>query len=154
MSILYFNPRPSYEGRRHRLVEGKPHRLISIHAPHTRGDYAELPLAPRQWYFNPRPSYEGRHDDWESYNYNYLFQSTPLIRGATRYINTIYHCCTYFNPRPSYEGRHHLLGEHDRLVIFQSTPLIRGATGVEQRHRRHITISIHAPHTRGDSRVK
>ena len=34
----YFNPRPSYEGRRHHLAHRDCDRRISIHAPHTRGD--------------------------------------------------------------------------------------------------------------------
>ena len=122
--------------------------------------------------FNPRPSYEGRLSDASKPTTAYLFQSTPLIRGATRHgfhhryqLGISIHAphtrgdrstpicsstMSNFNPRPSYEGR---LGATDGLpgdMQFQSTPLIRGAT-YEVRAAYHTDcISIHAPHTRGD----
>ena len=34
--------------------------------------------------FNPRPSYEGRLNSSNGVYYRVKFQSTPLIRGATR----------------------------------------------------------------------
>ena len=35
-------------------------------------------------------------------------------------------------------------------MIFQSTPLMRGETFTENLQRRHMCISIHSPHARGD----
>ena len=59
---------------------------------------------------------------------SFLFQSTPLIRGAT---------CD---------------GSTSAMIssLFQSTPLIRGATSGTRRFVMDSNISIHAPHTRGD----
>ena len=60
---------------------------ISIHAPHTRGDLGErqrtFPLSHRVRDFNPRPSYEGRPFETREERDEMVFQSTPLIRGAT-----------------------------------------------------------------------
>ena len=58
---MNFNPRPSYEGRLPTLAMIAPFALISIHAPHTRGDI------------------KGRYGNGTTRK----FQSTPLIRGAT-----------------------------------------------------------------------
>ena len=35
-------------------------KMISIHAPHTRGDTTRTSRTRTTWHFNPRPSYEGR----------------------------------------------------------------------------------------------
>ena len=53
-----------------------------------------------------------------------------------------------FNSRPSCEGR---LGIKvaDESIVFQFTPLMRGAT-VSQSTIFTNTVSIHAPHARGD----
>ena len=125
---LNFNPLPSYEGRHNcnadrvylsafqstPLIRGETgaglrqfyQSNISIHSPHTRGDF-----------FFPFPSY---HID--------IFQSTPLIRGETkaRYMPAVTQA--YFNPLPSYEGRLELARTMRRLDRFQSTPLMRGET--------------------------
>ena len=101
--------------------------LISIHAPHTRGDRATRARPTCSWNFNPRPSYEGRPVMGFLERAPSGFQSTPLIRGATL---------------PS--------GRSLMYSIFQSTPLIRGATRGRAELHRDIRISIHAPHTRGD----
>ena len=58
--FLYFNPRPSYEGRLQLFILGLRRFLISIHAPHTRGDAHRKCNRERGDDFNPRPSYEGR----------------------------------------------------------------------------------------------
>ena len=83
---------------------------------------ATSPSASASWHFNPRPSYEGRLMSVLMSLLATLFQSTPLIRGATERLVVAravvrisihaphtrgdrpwarYH----FNPRPSYEGR-------------------------------------------------
>ncbi len=125
--------------------------MISIHAPHTRSDGGRLIHA-----FDA-----------------VLFQSTLLIRGATR--PTIYKFVhgKDFNPRSSYEERHGLRAEtrarldfnprssyeerptsstnEQKSRLFQSTLLIRGATCGFKRPRPNVHISIHAPHTRSDN---
>ncbi|XOQ27495.1 MAG: hypothetical protein ACFWT1_03370 [Selenomonas sp.] len=60
--------------------------IISIHAPHTRSDCRKWCKVTRAWKdFNPRPSYEERHDTLHIIQRGQEpFQSTPLIRGATR----------------------------------------------------------------------
>ncbi len=125
-----FNPRPSCEGRR-------LHLLVNL----------------ANCGFNPRPSCEGRLKRPHANRRLSLFQSTPLMRGATsvgRAPPTLSRC---FNPRPSCEGRPHGY-IHLRVVVprfnprpscegrltatanlvfpylFQSTPLMRGATAI------------------------
>ena len=78
-----FNPRPSCEGRPDSAV------LVGI----------------LDGSFNPRPSCEGRLGGLGHINALEVFQSTPLMRGATRMV--------YFKAQP---------------LQFQSTPLMRGAT--------------------------
>ena len=80
--IKNFNPRPSYEERHLRVERWHAGAQISIHAPHTRSD--TLREYRRQYYE--------------------LFQSTPLIRGATCFHHRL-NKGRYFNPRPSYEER-------------------------------------------------
>ena len=168
-----FNPRPSYEERHHRSSAPRRYDEISIHAPHTRSDraattqprgihdfnprpsYEERRPGPRNSltgfaYFNPRPSYEERRLPHVLYHVNGLFQSTPLIRGATtsrsssrsrarfqstplirgatRKADFLISGRRYFNPRPSYEERHKTSAFACTSRRFQSTPLIRGAT--------------------------
>ena len=101
--------------------------------------------------FNPLPSYEGRRPSSAckypssfisihsphmrgdgvipiSVDSHARFQSTPLIRGETIGARLVKLC-----------------------DLFQSTPLIRGETRFAPCHYAKSTISIHSPHTRGDS---
>ena len=100
-----FNPRPSCEGRPLSAWLNLTLTQVSIHAPHARGDrrrHAERATTPsfnprpscegrplcrrrsrRENRFNPRPSCEGRLGISRQMVYSYLFQSTPLMRGAT-----------------------------------------------------------------------
>ena len=103
--ILYFNPRPSCEGRPSWRRRRANNVIISIHAPHARGDWQTSPPRLTRWYFNPRPSCEGR---------------PRTSRGAPRGGD--------FNPRPSCEGRRPHEGRREYAPKFQSTPLMRGAT--------------------------
>ena len=56
-----------------------------------------------------------------------------------------------FNPLPSYEGRRAGATAPHHAHQFQSTPLIRGETRHPAPPHRQQRISIHSPHTRGDS---
>ena len=99
-----FNPLPSCEGRPPAQVEQTAAQDISIHSPHARGDRIGLPAS-----------------------FASIFQSTPLMRGETRWDSTRSAAATisihsphargderkpcrnssiaYFNPLPSCEGR-------------------------------------------------
>ena len=70
---------------------GAPHRpdvpdgcQVSIHAPHARGDEKGTRSVGTPGGFNPRPSCEGRPDAHGEQIEAVRFQSTPLMRGATR----------------------------------------------------------------------
>ena len=101
--------------------------IVSIHAPHARGDQ----LARLSWTsslsFNPRPSCEGRR----------------LYHAKSDY----FYC---FNPRPSCEGRPEWTSWLSSASLFQSTPLMRGATNELASGPLAVLVSIHAPHARGD----
>ena len=56
---------------------------ISIHSPHTRGDPPGADDGRRQSHFNPLPSCEGRRCSRRAVCTPTQFQSTPLMRGET-----------------------------------------------------------------------
>ena len=79
------------------------------------------------------------------------FQSTPLIRGETHtYVTRA--ILSDFNPLPSYEGRR--AGAQlffAPLTISIHSPHTRGDTQALQPEPSTGRISIHSPHTRGDA---
>ena len=81
-----------------------------------------------EWYFNPRSSCEERHGIRCAYLERGIFQSTLLMRGATRASTRWRRKATYFNPRSSCEERpiEMVMGRLSKQ--FQSTLLMRGAT--------------------------
>ena len=81
-------------------------------------------------YFNPRSSCEERLEDIEGIIEREIFQSTLLMRGATRHIL-----------------------RRDGRIQFQSTLLMRGATGPFPHQELAVMISIHAPHARSDGNL-
>ena len=122
-----FNPRSSCEERLSRVFRS-PKGQISIHAPHARSDPRTTPDAPSgSWHFNPRSSCEERRLDAQYAMTLSKFQSTLLMRGATRAAR---------------------LALYDD--VFQSTLLMRGATLRYLRFVPVSQISIHAPHARSD----
>ena len=122
---------------------------ISIHAPHARSDCGSSTCAQ-----------------------DCGFQSTLLMRGATRQRARRLRGGLDFNPRSSCEERRTDYEHIDIITAFQSTLLMRGATFVctdwpyypryfnprsscEERHGwqqipHDCHISIHAPHARSD----
>ena len=78
--------------------------------------------------FNPRSSCEERRAAVMRFWAVSKFQSTLLMRGATRV------------PQPI----------HRVSSSFQSTLLMRGATRLARRYFGQLKISIHAPHARSD----
>ena len=79
-----FNPRTSYEVRLENIQRKEKQFEISIHAPLTRCDLSELVNKAEATDFNPRTSYEVRQRGEEEANKALAFQSTHLLRGATR----------------------------------------------------------------------
>ena len=124
----------------------KANALVSIHAPHARGDM----LSPG-FFCSP------------------MFQFTPLMRGATltevsknRIVVSIHAphargdifrplqpCIRGFNSRPSCEGRPSIANSRRANVCFNSHPSCEGRQ-VRLRGRRGFPVSLHAPHATGD----
>ena len=123
---------------------------VSIHAPHARGDNQQLGKAVDARCFNPRPSCEGRPGTLCTMSLVSMFQSTPLMRGATCGYRRCGQWLACFNPRPSCEGRPVKTTKGFTLIQFQSTPLMRGATRDANLAKSASEVSIHAPHARGD----
>ena len=111
-----------------RIAESLTGQTISIHSPHTRGDATSVLVVIPAKYFNPLPSYEGR-------------LSTSAMAQARG----------HFNPLPSHEGRQEREIRDQVAREFQSTPLSRGKTIRTLAIGADTFISIHSPHTRGDS---
>ena len=146
--------------------------IISIHAPHARSDQSRAAASAVSMNFNPRSSCEERRLPRKKWISAAVFQSTLLMRGATRwavtasvaseYFNPRSSCeerrvwCregvarNYFNPRSSCEERHSQCPVYIDEAVFQSTLLMRGATWVKHGMPLTQKISIHAPHARSD----
>ena len=103
---------------------------VSIHAPHTRGDHIVYIKYTRKQVSIHAPHTRGDHQS-HGPTVQQLFQSTPPIRGATRSLRQSHELSQRFNPRPPYEGR------QSPVSVGCFTP-----------------VSIHAPHTRGDTMHK
>ena len=80
-----------------------------------------------------------------------MFQSTPLMRGATRH--TLYNvpCVNVSIHAPHARGDMWISSLRSMARLFQSTPLMRGATGAHDDPHQPREVSIHAPHARGDA---
>jgi len=124
---------------------------VSIRAPLARGDIMTDEVKLRKCRFNPRPSCEGRRRTLGVMRPEHLFQSAPLLRGATGAGSTCERNdgvsiraplargdqasptdarrAPCFNPRPSCEGRPTSIPLVPMSSSFQSAPLLRGATG-------------------------
>ena len=100
-------------------------------------------------HFNPRSSCEERRILPVSPDVPHLFQSTLLMRGATRrsmgYIEGI-----LFQSTLLMRGATAGTAKTDSVLTFQSTLLIRGATRHLVAFPERRLISIHAPHARSD----
>ena len=125
----YFNPRPSYEERRHDTVYIAPAEDFNPRPSYEERRGSLLTTECIIWNFNPRPSYEERR---------YL---ALLLRG----------CNDISIHAPHTRSDCDCGREKEFNKSFQSTPLIRGATIIHERQDVFIRISIHAPHTRSDS---
>ena len=106
------------------------YNVISIHAPHARSDKALLPLSRDPVHFNPRSSCEERRRSSSLFSYRSPFQSTLLMRGATRFYMSSGTCAEISIHAP-----------HARSDAEGQTVL------------GFLKISIHAPHARSDWRT-
>ena len=127
-------------------VDGAPHELISIRAPHMRGDASRSSSALVRADFNPRPSYEGRlalgehsacvavisirapHMRGDA-SLGYRLVGTKISIRAPHMRGDAYRALVQgarddFNPRPSYEGRRCVMEAYLWWAQFQSAPLI------------------------------
>ena len=146
--------------------------FISIHAPHARSDASRPGRAGTSTYFNPRSSCEERRSRGGPWRGLSAFQSTLLMRGATRaggnpatckrisihapHARSDLHGISkskskrHFNPRSSCEER------RPTGICCRPTRYFNPRSSCEER-RAHDpvilalkTISIHAPHARSD----
>ena len=146
----HFNPRSSCEERRYRVSTRQDARTISIHAPHARSDGQQRGLISTRWYFNPRSSCEERPLASDTNNQDGLFQSTLLMRGATRFLSQRSWAADIFQSTLLMRGATCIVVSQLADGIFQSTLLMRGATCTRQAPDSLLAISIHAPHARSD----
>ena len=122
----YFNPRSSCE-ERPRSISLKAGTRISIHAPHARSDTITMSMTQYNRLFQSTLLMRGATRGQEFFINKFLFQSTLLMRGAT--AGTV----------------------RDNIFdLFQSTLLMRGATMTIMPNSVCPPISIHAPHARSD----
>ena len=149
--LTHFNPRSSCEERQAcgRLPAEKRHisihapharsdegfgitfgnRVISIHAPHARSDKKRNRVDDRGVTISIHAPHARSDDSGSMPNYNFeVFQSTLLMRGATRSYSPSRHNNRHFNPRSSCEERHQAPRLEILVAVFQSTLLMRGAT--------------------------
>ena len=124
--------------------------LISIHSPHARGDQrGELRLR-RITDFNPLPSCEERLFVASSILALFSFQSTPLMRGETKFdvAKRIFFDISIHSPharRDSYIQRFRNI----HRISIHSPHARRDCAGFP--FRQDIRISIHSPHARRDT---
>ncbi len=173
--IRRFNPRPSCEGRRSPdglisrggefqsapLLRGATRswanptteKKVSIRAPLARGDRFRGRTACGEWCFNPRPSCEGRPGSFVARSISKLFQSAPLLRGATT-RGTARHPLRRVSIRaPLARGDYMYDHNHGKLCVSIRAPLARGdaAHGGDPRG---ADVSIRAPLARGDTATR
>ena len=146
-----FNPRPPC-GERLNFSKGKVNsKCISIHAPHAGSDRIRILRLRCRPYFNPRPPCGERPTIGSRRATFASFQSTPPMRGATKYwpvamialfisihaphagsdFRALPASCPqyHFNPRPPCGERPPPSYSLSKNALFQSTPPMRGATG-------------------------
>ena len=149
MWMARFQSTPLMRGATAGALECRGLRVISIHAPHARGDMGAGMDFCASVSFQSTPLMRGATVVRLLLRRGEVFQSTPLMRGATRGSGRPPSLGWYFNPRPSCEGRRICPRIAPERVNFNPRPSCEGrpscgcATGFAQ-------ISIHAPHARGD----
>ena len=145
-----FNPLPSYEGRQSEAEESNVKHIISIHSPHARGDICRVFLFYTFINFNPLPSCEGRRLCFTHITPIHRFQSTPLMRGETKFACAPHaaHVISIHSPHARGDQRSPRACQ-GRLISIHS-PHARG-DDIMMRQGPQGIISIHSPHARGDN---
>ncbi len=172
ISTAGFNPRPSCEGRPEETKKELEAESFNPR-PSCEGRPSESRQFPLTSCFNPRPSCEGRLCPLSLGTVFLLFQSTPLLRGATacggtgwlfRIVsihaplargdgvatNQLSTSCG-FNPRPSCEGRLECTLYLQYLLSFNPRPSCEGRLRQRPGSAEDPAVSIHAPLARGDA---
>ena len=146
-----FNPRSSCEERPAFSRTAAGGKNISIHAPHARSDFRFSSVSTQLRDFNPRSSCEERRA-YLSIGLSGLqtFQSTLLMRGATRPVTMASFAVVVFQSTLLMRGATDFDRASSSYVVFQSTLLMRGATEELMMVYDASLISIHAPHARSD----
>ena len=123
---------------------------VSIHAPHARGDLLWFEYFLNSQGFNSRPSCEGRHELFGKNDQAFVFQFTPLMRGATYTGGEINKRLQVSIHAPHARGDyiHQTAVRHGKR--FNSRPSCEGRRWSFRPLKTLGTVSIHAPHARGD----
>mgnify|MGYP007053819772 CR=1 FL=1 len=128
MPSMHFNPLPSCEGRHDLEREIEEARAISIHSPHARGDTSWTAGIQQRIISIHSPHARGDGAEYTRSAPYEKFQSTPLMRGETRY--PIFKDIT--------------------ISISIHSPHARGDPASIRYGYITLPISIHSPHARGD----
>ena len=120
-----FNPRPSCEGRQLFFQFDDFIVYVSIHAPLARGDFISSSLC-CDTVFQSTPLLRGATSDSHISYTGSQFQSTPLLRGATVRDLVVFPSFLCFNPRPSCEGRLYWSGLSVFTICFNPRPSCEG----------------------------
>ena len=112
----HFNPRSPHGERPRERVTPPNAKGISIHAPRTGSDPANVARRRARNYFNPRSPHGERLNFYDTVIRDFQFQSTLPARGATVNCSISVLSEKYFNPRSPH-------GE--RPVSFSSTSCAR-----------------------------
>ena len=125
----HFNPRSSCEERHGLSTLRRWEILISIHAPHARSDVAAVEVDHRGKEISIHAPH-ARSDMAEPVAacHDKLFQSTLLMRGATRHTRRRWRRYLSFQSTLLMRGATREDRVDDLAAEFQSTLLMRGAT--------------------------
>ena len=147
---LNFNPLPSCEGRPDNSFLTLDRPLDFNPLPSCEGRHDKRKYRRHLLYFNPLPSCEGRRRVVHTAGRRCEFQSTPLMRGETRYGELL--PCTAFISIHSPHARGDPKGRRQvwACANFNPLPSCEGRQALGWLRRRGEMISIHSPHARGD----
>ena len=124
---------------------------VSIHAPHARGDYIQIKFRIICLVSIHAPHARGDEQPLLHQRTRLMFQSTPLMRGATFCIST---CCVMVYSvsihAPHARGDYVYSFASSAYFVSIHAPHARGDSMVCIGHGGFLLVSIHAPHARGD----
>ena len=129
-------------------------QAISIHAPHARSDYDATYCRLSKTISIHAPHARSDSPFGSSCCSTDAFQSTLLMRGATRHRLAAVADCRFQSTLLMRGATIYLHWSAGHYFQFQSTLLMRGATQAGYMPSRYSRISIHAPHARSDPRAR